>query len=99
MSLLHHCCIYTLGPNDLSLFQPKCPETSGMASRLFIYYHAKSCRDGICINLSPSIIPSSSSSSSSFSSSSSYSSDQLDGHFAGQHYVTRDIKVCPGIFL
>lgn len=29
------------GPNDLSLFQPKCPDTHELANKLFIYYHAK----------------------------------------------------------
>lgn len=29
------------GPNDLSLFQPKCPETHDLASKLYVYYHAK----------------------------------------------------------
>ena len=68
------------GPNDLSLFQPKCPETREMGSRLLVYYHAKACRHTVCMNLSPSSFASSPDSS-------------LDGHFTGQYYVTRDVKV------
>ena len=67
------------GPNDLSLFQPKCPETREMGSRLLVYYHAKACRDTVCMNLSPSPFASPDSS--------------MDGHFTGQYYVTRDVKV------
>ena len=67
------------GPNDLSLFQPKCPETRDLSPRLFVYYHAKACRGGICTNLAPS----------------SSADSQLVGHFTGQHYVTRDVKVAP----
>jgi hypothetical protein len=70
--------LHRRGPNDLSLFQPKCPETRDLAPRLFVYYHAKACRGGACTNLAPS------------------SADtQLVGHFTGQHYVTRDVKVAP----
>jgi hypothetical protein len=71
--------LYTRGPNDLSLFQPKCPETREMGSRLLVYYHAKACRHTVCMNLSPSSFASSPDSS-------------LDGHFTGQYYVTRDVK-------
>ena len=67
------------GPNDLSLFQPKCPETRDLSHRLFVYYHAKACRGGICTNLAPS----------------SSADSQLVGHFIGQHYVTGDVKVAP----
>ena len=66
------------GPNDLSLFQPKCPETRDLASRLFVYYHAKACHQGVCMNLSPS---------------SPALDGQLEAYFRGQHYVTRDVKV------
>ena len=65
------------GPNDLSLFQPKCHETRDLALRLFVYYHAKACRDGRCTNLSTSAPVDS----------------HLSGQFTGQHYVTRDITV------
>ena len=65
------------GPNDLSLFQPKCHETRDLALRLFVYYHAKACRDGRCTNLSTS----------------APADSHLSGEFTGQHYVTRDITV------
>ena len=65
------------GPNDLSLFQPKCHETRDLALRLFVYYHAKACRDGRCTNLSTS----------------APADSHLSGQFTGQHYVTRDITV------
>ena len=48
-----------------------------MGSRLLVFYHAKACRDGVCMNVSPS----------------TFSDTSLDGHFTGQYYVTRDVKV------
>ena len=65
------------GPNDLSLFQPKCPHTQDLAAKLFVYYHAKAVKEQTCLNLSPH----------------KAGSKSLNGRFIGQHYITWDIKV------
>lgn len=65
------------GPNDLSLFQPKCPDTQDLATKLFVYYHAKAVKGQICLDLSPH----------------KPGNKSLNGRFIGQHYITWDIKV------
>lgn len=40
MSYAHVTCFYT-GPNDLSNFQHKCPDTYELGNKVFLYYHAK----------------------------------------------------------
>ena len=52
------CLHVILGPNDLSLFQPR--KTDGLnevAGKLIFYYHAKACHDKECPDLSPLHIP------------------------------------------
>lgn len=72
-----------LGPNDLSLFQPKCPETQDLAAKLFIYYHAKAVKGQTCLDLSPC----------------KPANQSLNGRFIGQHYITWDIKVHTVVFM
>ena len=66
-----------VGPNDLSLFQPKCAHTQDLSAKLFVYYHAKAVKEQTCLNLSPH----------------KAGSKLLNGRFIGQHYITWDIKV------
>ena len=70
-------CFDSAGPNDLSLFQPKCPDTHDLASKLFVYYHAKAVKEMTCLDLSPY----------------KAGNKSLNGRFIGQHYITWDIKV------
>ena len=47
-----------LGPNDLSLFQPKKANSLyEVAGKLMFYYHAKGCYHKRCPDLSPWHIP------------------------------------------
>lgn len=69
--------LHKKGPNDLSIFQPKSHDTHDLASKLYIYYHAKACRDGVCVDLSQAHV----------------ADKNFHGQFKGQHYVTWNIKV------
>lgn len=43
--------LHAKGPNNLALFQPKFPETHELAPKLFLYYHPKACKEGVCFDV------------------------------------------------
>ena len=65
------------GHNNLSLFQPKSPDTQDLANNLLVYYHAKAVKGQVCFDLSLN----------------KPRDKCLNGQFMGQHYIIWNVKV------
>ena len=71
--------ILVLGPNDLSLFQPRKPDSlHEVAYKLIFYYHAKACHEKECPDLSPLHIP----------------GTAMDADLTAPVYSSWEVKVC-----